>query len=379
MLAAVMTGAGLISSSDIALRGGGAVLLLLVAGLLLRDHGRTWAARLGALFALGAVAYAVCSTVGFQPQGSAGRVALLAVSTGNNLVFWLFARALFDDDFKPRRWHAAAWTGFVAITLVCGLALQPLHSPLAAVIDDGLGLAALGFAAAAVIQTLASWRADLVERRRRLRVFVVAASAGYIALTALAGLLGLRAAAPQVVGLVEAAGLAAIAAGVAWSFLGVAGGEALFAPPKAATPPPRPIYLDPDDRRALAAVQRAMTVERAYREDGLTIGVLAVRHGLAEHRLRRLINQGLGHRNFNAFLNSHRIADARTGLADPTQAEVPVLTIALDAGFASLGPFNRAFRAETGMTPSEYRKAALAEAEGDPPISSPAGRIQKSA
>jgi AraC-like DNA-binding protein len=35
---------------------------------------------------------------------------------------------------------------------------------------------------------------------------------------------------------------------------------------------------------------------------------------------------------------------------------VPVLTIALDAGFSSLGPFNRAFKAETGMTPSEFRR-----------------------
>jgi AraC-like DNA-binding protein len=371
-----MTGAGLISMLDIALRGGGAVLLLLVAGLLLRDHGRAWAARLGALFALGAVAYAVCSTAGFQPQGSTGRVLLLAVSTGNNLVFWLFARALFDDDFRPKPWHAVAWAGFVATTLVCGLVLQPIHSRLAGAIDDGLGIAALGFAAAAVIQTIASWRADLVERRRGLRVFVVGASAGYIALTALAGLFGLRAAAPQVVSLIEAAGLAAIAAGVAWFFLGVAGGETLFATPKPAAAP-APVDLDLADRRVLATIQRAMSVDRAYRQDGLTIGALAVQHGLPEHRLRRLINQGLGHRNFNAFLNSHRIADARAGLSDPDQAGVPILTIALDAGFASLGPFNRAFRAETGMTPSAYRKAALAEA--DVPISISTGRIQKSA
>lgn len=377
MLAAAMTDAGFLSSFDIALRGGGAVLLLLVAGLLLRDHGRTWAARLGALFALGAVAHAVCSTAGFRPEGSLARVMLLAVSTGDNLVFWLFARALFDDDFKPRAWHAAAWSGFVAITLICGLVLQPMHAPLAGVIDDGLGLAALGFAAAAVIQTIASWRADLVERRRRLRVFVVGASAAYIVLTALAGLFGLRAAAPQVVSLVEAMGLAVIAAGVAWSFLGVAGGESLFAQPKPAIEPRDPIELDLADRRALAAIQRAMTVERAYRQDGLTIGALAVQHGLPEHRLRRLINQGLGHRNFNAFLNSHRIADARASLADPSQAGVPILTIALDAGFASLGPFNRAFRAETGMTPSEYRKAALAK--GEPPLPFSTGRIQKSA
>jgi AraC-like DNA-binding protein len=60
--------------------------------------------------------------------------------------------------------------------------------------------------------------------------------------------------------------------------------------------------------------------------------------------LRRLINQRLGYRNFNVFLNEHRIAEAKAALADPSQAEVPVITIAMDAGFQSLGPFNRASR-----------------------------------
>ena len=49
-----------------------------------------------------------------------------------------------------------------------------------------------------------------------------------------------------------------------------------------------------------------------------------------------------------------------SALADPGQAEVPILTIALDAGFQSIGPFNRAFKAETGMTPSEFRRVRLA-------------------
>ena len=41
----------------------------------------------------------------------------------------------------------------------------------------------------------------------------------------------------------------------------------------------------------------------------------------------------------------------------PTQAGVPILTIALDFGFQSLGPFNRAFKADTGLTPTEFRTA----------------------
>jgi AraC-like DNA-binding protein len=62
--------------------------------------------------------------------------------------------------------------------------------------------------------------------------------------------------------------------------------------------------------------------------------------------------------NFNAFLNHYRIEDARAALADPGKKDAPILTIAMDAGFQSIGPFNRAFKADTGLTPSEFRRTA---------------------
>ncbi len=61
--------------------------------------------------------------------------------------------------------------------------------------------------------------------------------------------------------------------------------------------------------------------------------------------------------------NRHRIEDARLALSDATQREVPVLTIAMDAGFQWIGPFNRAFKAETGVTPSEFRREVLSRPE----------------
>ena len=44
-----------------------------------------------------------------------------------------------------------------------------------------------------------------------------------------------------------------------------------------------------------------MTVERIYHREGLTIGSLSAEFGVQEYRLRQLINEGLGYRNFNAF------------------------------------------------------------------------------
>jgi AraC-like DNA-binding protein len=113
---------------------------------------------------------------------------------------------------------------------------------------------------------------------------------------------------------------------------------------------------DPADQKLVDALMRLMADERIYRQENITIGALAGRLKIPEYRLRRLINQRLGYRNFNVFLNNHRIEEAKAALADPSQAEVAVITIAMDAGFQSLGPFNRAFKAVTGVTPTEYRR-----------------------
>lgn len=343
---------------DWALRGGTAGLLLLIAGALWRDYGHLASARLGVLFALGSAAYAICSSVGLLGRAQGWTFPLLALSAGNNVVFWLLASTLFDDGFRLRPWHAAAWLALVVLGLAeCLLGGSRL-------LGIGLTLSSLAFAGLALTRTLSTWRADLVEGRRRLRLFIVGASSLYIAITALSQLLtGPRPApAAQVIGAVA---LLAISGTVAWTLLRVNSGQSLFLPaPSAvpvpvatATPGPFPVSSpEPVDAGLLASLDRLMTVERAYRQDGLTIGILAERLDLPEYRLRRLINQGLGHRNFNSFLNRYRIEDARQALGDPTQAAVPILTIAMDAGFSSLGPFNRAFKAETGLTPSEYRR-----------------------
>ena len=73
--------------------------------------------------------------------------------------------------------------------------------------------------------------------------------------------------------------------------------------------------------------------------------------------LRRLINEGLGYRNFAAFLNERRIAAAKAALVDPARSRVAVSTVAFEVGFSSLAPFNRAFREVVGQTPTDWRRA----------------------
>ena len=346
-----MQNAVLLSSVDLALRGGTGVLVLLLAAMLLRDHGRLVSARLGALFAVGTAAYALSSAAAFHGALGGWAIPALALSAGNNVMFWIFAAALFDDSFRLRPWHASLW-----LLLVVAGTVNCLSSSRA--LGIVLTLSSFAFALLAVGQTLSSWRADLVEGRRRLRLFIVVASSLYKGHTADAQWAGAPHAASAEASLAGAVGMLAIAGTVAWSLLRVGDGQSLFV----AAPAPEivervsPAPAAAPDHGLVAALERLMTVERAYRQDGLMIGTLAQRLKLPEYRLRRLINQALGYRNFNSFLNHYRIAETKAALADPGQAAVPVLTIALDAGFSSLGPFNRAFKAETGLTPSEFRR-----------------------
>jgi AraC-like DNA-binding protein len=180
---------------------------------------------------------------------------------------------------------------------------------------------------------------------------------------------GLSASGPSTENIVNAFGLWFLAAVSAWNLFrmfGTQNGSGLLSVPVDALGKVSPsgdegkrLAVDP---ALLRRLERLMTVERAYRREGLSIGSLAAELGVPEYRLRQLINEGLGHRNFNAFLNRYRLDEAKAALADPQQKEVPVLTIALDAGFQSIGPFNRAFKADTDLTPTEFRRAALAEA-----------------
>jgi AraC-like DNA-binding protein len=127
----------------------------------------------------------------------------------------------------------------------------------------------------------------------------------------------------------------------------------------------------------LRRLEKLMVVERAYRREALTIGALSAELAVPEYRLRQLINEGLGHRNFNAFLNRYRIEEAKVALGDPEQKEVPVLTIAMDTGFQSIGTFNRAFKAATDLTPTEFRQLAMARNTSRPPKTSASSGIAK--
>ncbi|MFV0677699.1 helix-turn-helix domain-containing protein [Variovorax sp. tm] len=374
---------------DAALRGMLLALLLVLVLVLGRDRPRLPAARAGLLLALGLCIQVIGSTPLFEATvPRAWQSPFVAISVGNAVLFWVFVRALFDDDFALRPLHIASWLA-VAVLAAFNCAMVAGSASVVAPITVGIQRAVpLVFAVLAAMAAASQWRADLVEGRRRLRVFIVVTGVGYSI-----GMLVVRLASPrgQLSGpsaTADAAMLLLIVAVVTWQMVRLAGSEffpaaqapAVIPPvmPGAPAPPPQPAdesadprpaepepatepASDPAEDRLAASLQHAMAVEHAYRSEDLSIATLAARLSVPEYRLRRLINQRLGHRNFNAFVNGFRLAEATAALADSSKRELPVLTIALTAGFQSIGPFNRAFKAATGLTPTEFRRKKLAE------------------
>jgi AraC-like DNA-binding protein len=340
-----------LATIDIALRSGSIALLLVLAASLFRDFRTVTAGRLAIAFMVGSAAHAATLAIGASSPVSVWHAPLIALSTGNVVVFWLFCRVLFDDGFGLRWWHGLIWLAVASFSFVNCMWIAPAgHVRLAITM---VNLIALAFIILAVVQTVSSWSADLVEGRRALRVFIVVAVALYGGLNAILQMLALSGHGAEIANVVNSATLAGIVVAITCAMMQVTAGD-LF--PVASETPAKEAAADTADQKLVDALMRLMADERIYRHDNVTIGTLAIRLSIPEYRLRRLINQRLGYRNFNVFLNEHRIAEAKAALADPAQAEVPVITIAMDAGFQSLGPFNRAFKATTGVTPSEYRR-----------------------
>jgi AraC-like DNA-binding protein len=352
-------------SIDLGLRGAIVGLSLLLAGVALRDRRDSTVACLGAALALGAAAAAIGSAPTFPRPFAWWGLLVLAVSGGTSVVFWLWARAAFDDDFVLRRWHGALWAAIAGLQFyVAGWSLWP---PFELVIDRALSLTYLGLALLAAARTLATWRTDLVAGRRRLRLVVLIGTSAYIVIGAASKFF--PAPSTSMARVANAFGLFGLVALSAWNLLRAADtrGSILLPATGDASGSARAMAKDGAGKQAeiepalLRRLEQLMVVERAYRREGLTIGSLSAELGVPEYRLRQLINEGLGHRNFNAFLNRYRIEEAKAALADPEQREVPVLTIAMDAGFQSIGPFNRTFKAATDLTPGEFRRLALAK------------------
>ncbi|MDG3040552.1 helix-turn-helix domain-containing protein [Roseicyclus marinus] len=340
---------------DIALRGGAVALLFLLAALM-------WRAPIARDSRLSVVAVAVTESAFLLAHGPQADVLPVALAAQLSLlasamplaVTWLLLSIFLDPPMARWPWLTAAAivAASLQVTTLTG-ASQIYCGFLSMILFAGL-----------LVLALWSSREDLVDCRCKARPGFAAAIAGYGLLsTALQVLGGVDAATPWFA-MVQSGGTLVLA--LIFAIWILSPDAARWPGPSAAVDAPVTALTQAptgEDAALIARITAAMDAG-IWREEGLTIGALASRLGVPEHRVRRAINVGLGHRNFSTFINRARIEAARNTLSDPDQMGRTVLEIAYEAGFSSLGPFNRAFRAETGKSPTEYRRSALEAVTG---------------
>ncbi|MFK8031077.1 MAG: helix-turn-helix domain-containing protein [Gammaproteobacteria bacterium] len=340
-----------LSLTEIMLRGASAGLLLLLAMVLMRYARCCMASRFGALFALGTATYATQSSEALHhSEGLTGFVisffCLQCVT-----FFWWFANAALDDDFEWRAWH---WTPFAAISVLT--VFYVFVPPLAAAAHLTAQIIMLAMAIHVLWVALAERRHDLLEQRRTVRlVFVAITGVACIGGVLVELLVGHQL--PQWLDTLLALEIFVIS--LSFSIFLLQPAKPLI-PANAAPGSDSTPDISPADVYEMGKLEELMR-SGFYTRDSLTISEVGEALEIPEHRLRKLINQQLGFRNFTAYLNSHRLSDAKSMLADPKNARRQITQIAFELGYGSITPFNRAFKADQGMTPTEFRRMALAE------------------
>lgn len=106
----------------------------------------------------------------------------------------------------------------------------------------------------------------------------------------------------------------------------------------------------------LGALQAFMETEEPFRDPALNPQQLADALALAPHHLSQIINESLGV-NFATFVNGYRVEAVKVLMEDPAHAHKTLLALGLEAGFNSKTSFNRVFKQQTGLTPSQYQKS----------------------
>ena len=282
---------------------------------------------------------------------------------------WLFARALFQKDAGQELWPLILVGGLIAIRLPLDLFGGTLHGP---------GLIATGLAMAATLHALLSstvlllafveawrgYRSDLPPAERRFRLTFASAYGSLVIIAVIwlnntpEGSLASRSG--DMIRML-AASVAVMLTLWAWRF-------------RKRHPHPsrkrQPRRFEAHSAEGIELGQRILTLlqeQRIYLEPELKLADLAERLNEPDHKARNAITGALGFRNFNAMVNQFRIQAAKVLLEDVETRNTSILSIALDCGFSSIGPFNRAFKLETGQTPSAYRKERVVTCAGTTP------------
>ncbi|PJZ76783.1 helix-turn-helix domain-containing protein [Leptospira neocaledonica] len=307
---------------------------------------------LGSLFSSSLIAYFICPWL----DHSTNVFVLILVHSGCfsvSVFFYLFVSSLFEDTFKLKFWHGGL---FLSLNIFCFYVfivsdIRSQDSVFANVLFSMPQVFYLGIILFTLGKVLKDKNVDLLESRREFRVIFAWVTGLYSISVVLLEVITKDAGYSAQLDLINSSFIFVLVFFISFRLFQFRENVFPNGEIQKEEAPEEPL-----DENLLQKLDSLLKEQKVFLQENLTILALAKQLNVPEKKVRRLINKGLGYRNFNEFLNHFRIQEAKFILSDPGKNDFQVLRIAMDLGYGSLAPFNRAFKEIVGMTPSDFRK-----------------------
>jgi AraC-like DNA-binding protein len=330
--------------------------ILLVVFKLMLDFRHVLTAKVLSLLLLSAACYMVLPFVigSFYLELFVG-----AASMAGPALFWMFASSLFQMGDKQQKLHLGHYLGLIICIVLAVYQCLQTPAEMAESYVHIISLVVTGvLTLLGLLDIFRNWQSDLVECRRFLRGGLSVTTGAFLLFIVVTEFIYGHGELPAFLNNLNVLVICFFAMAFGYIIL-VSKTDFLMEsideliPELLKEPSSQPT---PADKLWLQKLTHTMESELYYQQVDLTIRSLSEHLTIPEHQLRKLINQHLGYRNFNDYLNRYRIKAAAERLADPLLIRTPILTIAIESGYASLTTFNKAFKTLKEMTPSEFRR-----------------------
>lgn len=265
---------------------------------------------------------------------------------------WLLSRSLFRSEKPIAPWNVVAVAAIVVIESYWELANATAASgEVRRIAANAASLICIGAVVLVFVEALAGYGASLPKQEKRFRLTFTFVFGAMVAVTFLWAMnanemsVGARWAETT---LIVCAAFAIVGARLAVEFRKRHPLAAQRTGKSALAPASR-------DRELATRILSALDDGQFYATPDLKVADLAERLKAPDYKVSQCITGVLGYRNFNHLINMRRIERAKEMLVDREHLDRPILSIAFECGFNSIGPFNRAFKDLVGATPREFR------------------------
>ncbi|WP_190809413.1 AraC family transcriptional regulator [Flagellimonas sp. S3867] len=99
-------------------------------------------------------------------------------------------------------------------------------------------------------------------------------------------------------------------------------------------------------------------VDKIYKENNINLDMVAQKLNTTRHNASQIINEHFNI-SFHEFVNMYRIQEAKELLLEDKSRKLSIINVAYEVGYNNKVTFNKAFKKDTQLTPSEYQKNVL--------------------